>query len=115
MRMRLFGPLIFCATLLNGAITDGGAAPGTAFHRYSTEDRFGRTVTFYVSASSAERPLPLAAFVQGTGCASHFERQGERIVQGARSWQPKAARQYSAESMERIIRSRGAAKARGTG
>jgi dienelactone hydrolase len=80
--MRLFGPLIFCASLLNGAITDGGAVPGTPFHRYSTQDRFGRTITFYLSASSAEHPAPLAVFVQGTGCSSHFERQGQRIAQG---------------------------------
>jgi predicted esterase len=83
--MRLLGPLIFCATLLNGAVTDSGAVPGTAFHRYSTEDRFGRTITFYLSASSAERLAPLAVFVQGTGCASHFQRQGERILQGAQT------------------------------
>jgi predicted esterase len=81
--MRLFGPFVLYATLLHGAVTDGGAVPGTAFHRYSTQDRFGRTITFYLSASSAERPAPLAVFVQGTGCASHFQREGERILQGA--------------------------------
>jgi predicted esterase len=83
--MRLFGSFIFYATLLNGAITDGGAVSGTPFHRYSTEDRFGRTITFYLSASSAESPAPLAVFVQGTGCSSHFQRQGERIFQGAQA------------------------------
>jgi dienelactone hydrolase len=82
MRMRLFGALVFCSTLLNAAVTDGGAVPGTAFHRYSARDRFGRTITFYLSASSAGRPAPLAVFVQGSGCSSHFQRQGERIAQG---------------------------------
>ena len=82
MRMRLIGTLIFYATLLNGAIVDGGVVPGTAFHRYSTEDRFRRTIAFYLSASSAEGPAPLAVFVQGTGCSSHFERRGGRIAQG---------------------------------
>ena len=80
--MPLFGPLIFLASLLNAAATDSGAVPGTAFRRYSTQDRFGRTITFYLSASSAEGPAPLAVFVQGSGCSSHFEREGERITQG---------------------------------
>ena len=68
--MRLLGPLIFCATLLNGAVTDSGAVPGTAFHRYSTEDRFGRTITFYLSASSAERRISCAVTENGEHGAS---------------------------------------------
>ena len=83
--MRLLGLFAFSVTLLNAAVTDGGAVPGTLFHRYSTADRFGRSITFYLSAGSAEHAVPLAVFVQGTGCSSHFERQGDRILQGAQT------------------------------
>lgn len=85
--------LLFCsAILLHAAVTDLGAVPGTIFHRYSTVDRFGRTVTFYLSEAPGERAVPLAVFVQGTGCSSHFHRQGDRIVQGAQLLLYDAAR-----------------------
>jgi pimeloyl-ACP methyl ester carboxylesterase len=77
--------LVFLVSLTSlGAIAiDGGAVPGTAFHRYSTQDQFGRNITFYLSDSSTVRSTPLAVFVQGSGCASLFQRHGERIMQGA--------------------------------
>lgn len=62
---------------------DGGVVPGTPFHRYSTKDHFGRTITFYLAESTTNQPLPLAVLVQGTGCFSLFQRKGERIGQGA--------------------------------
>ena len=81
--MRPFCALIFSMGLASAAVTDGGVVSGTPFHRYSTEDRFGRTITFYLSEASTEQAAPLAVFVQGTGCSSHFQRQGDRILQGA--------------------------------
>lgn len=83
MRMWLLGSFVVSVALLDAAVTNGGAVSGTPYHRYSTEDRFGRSITFYLSASSADHAVPLAVFVQGTGCSSHFERQGDRILQGA--------------------------------
>jgi dienelactone hydrolase len=75
--------LLLSAASLKAAATDGGAVVGTPFHRYSTQDQLGRTITFYLSNGSTDRSLPLAVFVQGSGCASLFHRQGERIMQGA--------------------------------
>ncbi len=75
--------LLISAASLRAAATDGGAVAGTPFHRYSTQDQLGRTITFYLSDSVTDHSLPLAVFVQGSGCASLFHRQGERIMQGA--------------------------------
>jgi predicted esterase len=81
MRSWLLGFLIFNAALFGAAATDGGAVPGTPFHRYSTPDRFGRTITFYLSEAQSQTAAPLAVFVQGTGCFSHFFQQGDKLGQ----------------------------------
>ncbi|MFZ0913351.1 MAG: hypothetical protein WBQ76_07200 [Candidatus Korobacteraceae bacterium] len=83
MRLWILGLLLLSATLVDAAVNDGGAVPGTAFHRYSTKDQLGRTITFYLSEGAAERSIPLLVFVQGTGCTSLFQRQNGRIMQGA--------------------------------
>jgi len=84
--------VLFCSPVsLAAAATDAGVVPGTPFHRYSTADRFGRTITFYLSEASSERSAPLAVFVQGTGCSSHFHRQDGRIRQGPHSLLHEAA------------------------
>jgi dienelactone hydrolase len=77
--------LVFAVSLSAEAAdgNDGGVVPGTPFHRYTTKDRFSRTITFYLTESATSQPLPLAVFVQGTGCFSLFQRKGERIGQGA--------------------------------
>ena len=46
------------------------------FEPYCTTDELGRRITFYVSAS-LHHSVPLALFVQGSGCHSVFKR-GER-------------------------------------
>ena len=75
--------LLVLAISLRAVATDGGVVAGTSFHRYSTQDQLRRTITFYLSDSATDRSVPLAVFVQGSGCASLFHRQGERIMQGA--------------------------------
>jgi dienelactone hydrolase len=60
---------------------DRGPVPNTPFHRYTTVDSLGRTITFYLSEAQERAPAPLAVFVQGTGCASHFYREGGQIHQ----------------------------------
>ncbi len=86
--MRTLGLLVLCAASLGAAPVDGGAVPGTPFHRYSTQDRFGRTITFYLTEGTG----PLAVYVQGTGCASLFEIHDGRISQGAQLLLAQAAR-----------------------
>jgi dienelactone hydrolase len=75
--------LLVSAISLSAVAANGGVVEGTSFHRYSTQDQLGRTITFYLSDSSTDRSMPLAVFVQGSGCASLFQRQGGRIMQGA--------------------------------
>jgi len=59
----------------------GTHVPGQPYSRYATTDGLGRAVTFYVSeVPASDEALPLAVFVQGSGCHSLFRREGERIV-----------------------------------
>jgi dienelactone hydrolase len=58
---------------------------GIPFQRYTTEDSFGRTITFYLSATQkgedgARRPVVL--FIEGSGCQSLFWKHGEHIAGG---------------------------------
>lgn len=54
--------------------------PGQPYERFSTRDRFGREITFYLSeAAGAQNPLPLVAYIEGSGCGSRFEERGGRI------------------------------------
>lgn len=58
----------------------GAVALGVAFDRYTTRDNFDRIITFYLSQPPKEalEHLPLALFIQGSGCASVFtERDGK--------------------------------------
>ena len=83
MRIWVLGPVILYTALLRAGVNDRGVVPGTPFHRYTTEDRSVGTVTFYLSEPQTQRPAPLAVFVQGTGCSSHFYRQDAQIHQRA--------------------------------
>jgi predicted esterase len=72
----------------------GAAAPQTARHdldslgvpfdRYTTTDHLGRTITFYLSQppQGAAKPLPLAAFVQGSGATSVFRKREGKTLGG---------------------------------
>src|SRR5262249_21154536 len=57
---------------------------GVPFDRYTTRDKFDRTVAFYLSQPPKEAAgkLPVAAFVQGSGCASVFSERGGKVYGG---------------------------------
>ena len=56
---------------------------GTKFERFFTQDKFGRRITFYVSAASGQGAgSPLVVFVQGSGCTSQFVRRGDQVYGG---------------------------------
>jgi pimeloyl-ACP methyl ester carboxylesterase len=64
--------------------------PRQPYERYYTTDRFGRDITFYLSeVGKARGPLPLIVYVHGSGCTSHFNREGGRVVprNGHITWQ----------------------------
>ena len=60
------------------------AVRGTEFDRYTTRDSFGRTITFYLShlPKDAKESLPIAVFVQGSGCSSVFRVQDGKTYGG---------------------------------
>jgi pimeloyl-ACP methyl ester carboxylesterase len=56
---------------------------GVGFDRFLTTDRFGRAITFYVSAKRDEKsPKPLAVFIGGSGCQSIFMKGPEGRIGG---------------------------------
>jgi erythromycin esterase len=54
------------------------------FDRYTTRDGFDRTVTFYLSRppEGTTGPLPVALFIQGSGCESVFSRVDGKVSGG---------------------------------
>lgn len=62
----------------------GGSAEMSApapYERLSTLDKLGRRITYYVATPrAATAPLPLAVFVQGSGCDSQFRQAGDAVV-----------------------------------
>jgi pimeloyl-ACP methyl ester carboxylesterase len=61
------------------------AALGIPYHRYTTQDGLGRTITFYLSAitgpeRNAARSVVL--LVGGSGCQSLFQKHGDRVFGG---------------------------------
>lgn len=64
----------------------GTPVDGHPFLEHVTVDRLGRSVTFYISEPEPTgAAVPLAVYVQGTGCSSHFTRSAGRIVSGVGS------------------------------
>lgn len=64
----------------------GDIVEGRPFRMYSTTDRLGRTIRFYISEPPMPaRVLPLVVYVQGTGCSSHFTKRGANILKGVES------------------------------
>lgn len=54
--------------------------PGQPYERFTTVDRFGRTINFYLSlVPPGKGPLPIVAFIEGSGCGSRFEERNGRI------------------------------------
>jgi dipeptidyl aminopeptidase/acylaminoacyl peptidase len=73
--------VLFAADALPQAKLDP-AELGIPFHRYTTTDSLGRTITFYLSrppGNQAGGKLPIALLVQGSGCQSLFQKRGEMI------------------------------------
>ncbi|MFL5329811.1 MAG: alpha/beta fold hydrolase [Gemmataceae bacterium] len=54
------------------------------FERYTTKDAFDRTITYYLSRVPKENAgkLPIAVFVQGSGCASVFHDRDGKLLGG---------------------------------
>jgi pimeloyl-ACP methyl ester carboxylesterase len=53
---------------------------GQPYERFSTRDRFGREITFYLSkVVASQNPLPLVAYIEGSGCGSRFEEHNGKI------------------------------------
>jgi pimeloyl-ACP methyl ester carboxylesterase len=61
------------------------AALGIPYHRYTTKDGLGRTITFYVSAVASggrDAARPVVLLVGGSGCQSLFQKHGDRVFGG---------------------------------
>lgn len=60
---------------------DPQPVPSQPYERYTTTDKLGRQITFYLSEEPADAPpLPLVVYVQGSGCQSNFGRRNDRII-----------------------------------
>lgn len=60
---------------------DSAPVLGQPYERYFTTDRFGREITFYLSkATAGQGPLPLVVYIHGSGSASHFEMNNDKVV-----------------------------------
>lgn len=54
--------------------------PSQPYEKFSTLDRFGRQIVFYLSkAAASQNPLPLVVFIEGSGCSSRFEERNGKI------------------------------------
>jgi pimeloyl-ACP methyl ester carboxylesterase len=54
--------------------------PGQPYERFSTRDRFGREIIFYLSeAAAGQNSLPLVMYIEGSGCGSRFEERSGKI------------------------------------
>lgn len=97
----------FALALLSAALAFAPPAPaaplatrdttrlGVPFQRWTTPDRFGRTITFYLSVprdSLAGRALPLVLVIDGSGSQSVWTRVGERLGGSHQNLMLRAAR-----------------------
>lgn len=58
------------------------------FQRYTTKDKLGRTITFYLSRPSSDDKnikLPVVLFIGGSGSQSLFSKRGERVAGGVQN------------------------------
>src|SRR5262249_7236079 len=69
-------------------------ALGVSFDRYTTRDSFDRTITFYLSQppKDAIEKLPVAVFVQGSGCVSVFSHRDGEVHGGMQNLLQAAAK-----------------------
>lgn len=55
--------------------------PGQPYDKFSTRDRWGREIVFYLSKTTAgANALPLVLFIEGSGCRSRFEQRNGKIL-----------------------------------
>src|SRR6516164_976017 len=57
---------------------------GIPYHRYTTKDLHGRTITFYLSATpgNTATKLPVVLIIEGSGCQSAFQKHGNWVGGG---------------------------------
>ncbi len=55
---------------------------GIPYDRFEIPDTLGRTITYYISPRDPAHPLPLALFIQGSGCISMFSRMPDGRTAG---------------------------------
>ncbi|MCB9850355.1 MAG: alpha/beta fold hydrolase [Phycisphaerales bacterium] len=73
--------LVTLAAVSVGMAAEGIHVPGQPFSGYTTTDRLGRSITYYLSEAPADAPpKPLIVYVQGSGAGSLFQRYGDRVV-----------------------------------
>lgn len=54
--------------------------PGQPYEKFSTRDRFGREIIFYLSkADTGGNALPLVEYIEGSGCGSRFEERNGKV------------------------------------
>jgi pimeloyl-ACP methyl ester carboxylesterase len=76
-------------------LTDEARTLGIPFHRYSTTDALGRTITFYLSVPAAKDSAvkrPVVVWIPGSGCQSLFSKLGEHVAGGLQNLLLQAAR-----------------------
>lgn len=87
--------LLLLATLgvnIHAQAVDQGPVANQPFHRYTMKSG-GRAVTFYLSDAEPNQAAgPLLVWVQGTGCSSHFVRDGDHVLGGLQSLLYQAAK-----------------------
>lgn len=55
---------------------------GVPFERYTTRDKFGRSITFYLSIAKSQENLPLCVFIGGSGGQSVWTKRGDKLYGG---------------------------------
>src|SRR5947209_9796042 len=69
------------------------ATLGVPFERYFAEDRYGRRITLYLSTAPAGAArLPVALFIEGSGCQSLIRKHGDHVAGGYQNILQEVAR-----------------------
>jgi pimeloyl-ACP methyl ester carboxylesterase len=57
---------------------------GIPYHRYTTKDALGQTITFYLSTPPGKKAakLPVVLIIEGSGCQSVFQKHGDHVFGG---------------------------------
>jgi pimeloyl-ACP methyl ester carboxylesterase len=80
-----FGFCFILGLTVQAAVVDEGPVGDKPFRRYVAQSG-GHRITFYLSnAEPTGVAAPLAVWIPGTGCSSHFQRTGDGIASGLQS------------------------------